>query len=134
VYNNGLFNFLRSFMDLKDARVRYIRQMWNARRRGLEWHFTFESWCEMWQESGHWADRGNHTGAYYMCRKGDVGPYSPQNVEIKTASDNQKEAWQVRKAKKKEETRPDPWRPYERTSAWDYPHTSDWLRFSRGEA
>jgi hypothetical protein len=99
---------------------KFRRQRANARRRFIEWHFTFEEWMEMWQESGQWENRGNKPGQYYMCRKGDVGPYSAANVEIKTISENAKESWAVRR---KQPIALDPWRLVERTSAWEYEHT-----------
>ena len=36
--------------------------------------------------------RGCRVGQYVMARKGpDIGPYSPDNVEIKTCTENNKE-------------------------------------------
>ncbi len=32
-------------------------------------------------------------GKYCMARKDDLGPYSPDNVEIKLFEDNSKEVW-----------------------------------------
>lgn len=52
-----------------------------AHRRGIAWEFTFEGWCSVWEMSGHWNERGRGQG-YVMCRKGDVGPYSAENVFI----------------------------------------------------
>lgn len=106
---------------------KYITQRANADTRGIPWQFTFKTWWKMWQESGKWEQRGRGPGCYFMCREGDEGAYSPENCRIATASSNALESWKLRKA-----VAPalDPFRPYPRTSAWDYPHTSDWLRFS----
>jgi len=110
---------------------KYIRQRANAHARAIAWEFTFDTWWKMWQESGKWEQRGRGVGCYYMCRTGDTGPYSPENCRIDTISANQKESWAVRKAALL--PKKDPFEPYPRTSAWDYPYTSDWLRFSRQE-
>lgn len=44
--------------------------------------FTFDTWWQVWNESGKWDERGARGGAYVMCRIGDEGPYSPGNVYI----------------------------------------------------
>jgi hypothetical protein len=59
-----------------------------AERRGIDFLFTFEEWWEMWQNSGKWEQRGNFKGQYCMARKGDVGPYSIDNVDIILSSQN----------------------------------------------
>lgn len=60
---------------------KYTRHMKNARHHcGEPWLFTFKSWWEMWQASGKWGERGR--GKYAMARYGNVGPFSPDNVEI----------------------------------------------------
>lgn len=66
---------------------RYIRQRNSARKRGIEWRFTFPQWWAAWQESGKWAQRGRGAG-YCMARHGDSGPYSPENVYICTIGEN----------------------------------------------
>ncbi len=105
---------------------KYIMQRANAQRRCINWDFDFPSWWKMWEDSGKWEQRGNKAGNYYMCRSNDIGPYSPLNCRIDTMSENALESWRVRR------TPPaDPFERYPRTSAWDYPHTSDWLRFSK---
>jgi hypothetical protein len=58
----------------------------------IEWLFTFETWLEIWLKSGHWHQRGCRRGQYVMARFGDVGPYAPWNVEIKTVGENHSEA------------------------------------------
>jgi hypothetical protein len=96
---------------------KFRRQRANAYRRCIDWDFTFEGWMALWEQSGQWANRGNKPGQYYMCRKGDTGPYSAENVEIKTIAENAKEAWAVRKRKP---AAIDPWRVTKRVSAWEY--------------
>jgi hypothetical protein len=67
---------------IKLAKKRYAEQEYRAKQRKIDWLFTFESWWQMWQDSGKWAERGRKLGQYCMARKGDIGPYSPDNVEI----------------------------------------------------
>jgi hypothetical protein len=62
------------------------------RVRGLEWGFTFETWWAVWEKSGKWHLRGNRPEQYCMCRRDDVGPYSPDNVYIDTMENNRKHA------------------------------------------
>jgi hypothetical protein len=99
---------------------KFIRQRANARRRCIPWHFTFEEWWDLWEKSGKWNDRGIGAGQYMMCRKGDIGEYSTENVEIKSNSENAKERWDVRRTPLK-----DPFEPYPRTTAWDYSWSKD---------
>lgn len=55
----------------------YIRHRENARRRGIEWQFTFDSWCGWWGTDSKF--RGNKPGHLVCARFGDVGPYSVDN-------------------------------------------------------
>tara|TARA_R100000365_G_C2748380_1_gene79763 strand:+ start:766 stop:1197 length:432 start_codon:yes stop_codon:yes gene_type:complete len=61
---------------------RYKQQARQAKQRGIEWKFTFEAWLRMWEQSGVIHLRGKGTGKYVMARRGDVGPYSPENCFI----------------------------------------------------
>ena len=54
----------------------------NAKRRGIEFLFTFAQWWKVWEASGKWKKRGNRKGKFCMCRRGDTGPYSAGNVYI----------------------------------------------------
>lgn len=74
----------------------YRNQMNAAARRGIAWELTLMQWWAIWQQSGHWAERGRGQG-YVMCRFGDVGPYAVGNVFIALATHNSAEA----QAKKK---------------------------------
>lgn len=62
----------------------YSQQRQNAAYRGIEWHFNLWSWWKVWETSGKWSERKRGSG-YCMCRRGDVGPYSPENVFIAPA-------------------------------------------------
>ncbi len=83
---------LRQARDLKKYSLtpkgRYQQQKWRAKDRGIGWQFSFESWWDMWTKSGHWSDRGTAQNCYVMSRKGDIGPYSPENVFIQPMTDN----------------------------------------------
>lgn len=59
----------------------FRHQRAHAARREVEWKLTLPQWWSVWQSSGHWERRGVGRG-YQMCRFGDVGPYSPENVFI----------------------------------------------------
>lgn len=78
----------------------YKNQRCSAAKRGIDWEFTFPQWVELWKASGKWELRGRGKG-YCMTRIGDTGPYSPDNVEIKTIGENFSESyfkhpWRVR--------------------------------------
>ena len=71
--------------------LKYHVQKCGAKRRGIEWQFTFESWVEWWEDNlgFNWVkERGKHRGQYQMARKGDKGPYSPQNAECLKVEDH----------------------------------------------
>lgn len=92
---------LKVFEKMANAKKRYTQQQYAAKQRNIEWLFTFESWWMMWKESGKWEQRGNKRGQYCMARKGDVGPYSLENVDIILATKNSsdatkgKQAWNI---------------------------------------
>ena len=70
----------------------------------IGWEFTFDTWLEVWIQSGKLDQRGTHEGGYVMARKGDIGPYSPDNVDIITHSENIKFAksyWKMTEEQKK---------------------------------
>jgi DNA-binding CsgD family transcriptional regulator len=77
---------------LKTPTRAFTSQRNNANKRGIEWQLTLWQWWSIWQQSGHWADRGRGTG-YCMCRKGDQGPYSIDNVYIATHAKNIQDYW-----------------------------------------
>lgn len=74
--------------ELRRARKKYGAQKSMAKRRGIDWNFTFDSWMKWWLDSGHWYERGQGLGKYVMARKGDVGPYSPDNCFATTTELN----------------------------------------------
>lgn len=68
----------------------FSMQRKNADARGIAWELTLWQWWSIWQDSGHWDQRGRGNG-YMMCRKGDVGPYSIDNVFIERGNVNSSE-------------------------------------------
>jgi hypothetical protein len=78
-------------------RHRFIQQRAGANRRGIPWRLTFGQWWRIWQESGHWEERGCERGQYCMCRPGDQGAYELGNVIIALHSANSSEATRGKK-------------------------------------
>lgn len=66
----------------------YVIHKNNAKHRGVEWLFDFETWWAKWQRSGKWKERGNKKGQYVMARIGDSGPYSDRNTMIVRSETN----------------------------------------------
>lgn len=69
-------------------RQRYEQHRRNAALRGIAFLLTFEEWWAWWQEDGRWEKRGRRGGALVMARKGDVGPYSLENIYCATQQGN----------------------------------------------
>ena len=61
-----------------------------AIKRGIPFLFTFEQWSEWWLTDDRWSRRGRKAGQLQMGRKGNSGPYSPDNVECATKEQKQK--------------------------------------------
>lgn len=64
----------------------------NAKTRGIGWELTLKEWWDIWQESGHWHERGVGSGKYVMARNCDMGAYSKDNIQIITHNNNSKES------------------------------------------
>lgn len=78
-------------MDLHES---YENQRRMAKHRGIEWLFTYKTWCEWWLATGKLHLRGNtKEKPYMMCRIGDKGPYSSDNVYCGTVSNNNQDGW-----------------------------------------
>jgi hypothetical protein len=75
----------------------FVGQHRNANSRGIAWELNLWQWWKIWQQSGHWQQRGTGRG-YCMCRLNDTGPYAVDNVYIATGSDNMKDYWVNRRA------------------------------------
>jgi hypothetical protein len=81
---------------MRDDELRIFWQKFNGHRavahaRGIPFLLTFEEWCSLWEESGHWCERGRGRGKYEMARVGDRGPYAVGNIRIVTREQNRAE-------------------------------------------
>jgi len=74
----------------KTAKGKYRSQASKAATRGIEWQLTFEQWWNWWQQTGRWSERGATIGKYCMCRYGDIGPYSLDNIYLDLHRENVK--------------------------------------------
>ena len=80
--------------QLKALKDKYRWQKWYSSTRKdrngdpIGWEFTFDTWLEVWLKSGKLDQRGTGKDQYVMARKGDIGPYSPDNVDIILHSEN----------------------------------------------
>lgn len=75
--------------ELLSAKAKWFAHRQNAKRRGIEFNFSFDQWLQFWLDSGHWHQRGiKSADNYVMSRLGDTGPYSADNVVIKSNRDN----------------------------------------------
>lgn len=75
----------------------YSQQRKNADTRGIAWELNLWQWWKIWEQSGHWSERGNGKG-YCMCRLNDTGPYAVDNVYIATGTENMQDYWVKRHA------------------------------------
>lgn len=74
-------------------KMKWTEQKNRARRRGIDWYFSFEQWLEWWGDDIK--NRGDSKGQLCMARKGDTGPYHPDNVYKATNKQNIIEASQT---------------------------------------
>ena len=81
------FDEYRVVRDMKKPTRAFASQKRNAHKRGIAWELTLGQWWAIWKTSGHWEQRGRGNG-YMMCRKGDTGPYSVDNIYIATGVEN----------------------------------------------
>ena len=79
----------------------FQQQRKSAQQRGIVWELSFIDWWQIWQDSGHWEDRGRGLGKYCMARTGDTGPYSASNVRIATTEENIAEGFLVKPARQR---------------------------------
>jgi hypothetical protein len=69
----------------------YHQQKSSAKKRGIEFYFTYQEWCDWWERQlgpDWWKLRGCKRGQFVMARYGDEGPYQWGNVEAVTAEEN----------------------------------------------
>jgi hypothetical protein len=78
------------------ARIKFSRHRAQARYRGIDFEFDFESWDRWWLSHG--VDKNldvkwnNDSGRLCMCRYGDEGPYAEHNVYLATHSQNARDS------------------------------------------
>lgn len=80
-------------MEIKQAKKQYWNHQQRAKRKGVPFLLTFEQWCQIWLDSGHYHEKGTKRGQYVMSRFNDIGPYSIDNVKIQTVGENTREAF-----------------------------------------
>jgi hypothetical protein len=64
----------------------YYNAYYCAKKRNIDWHFTYDTWINWWGEDI--TNRGTYKGQLVMARNGDIGPYHPDNVRKATCSEN----------------------------------------------
>ena len=74
----------------RHLRHAYASHSRNAKKRGIPFLFTFEQWSEWWLTDDRWSRRGRKAGQLQMGRKGNSGPYAPENVECVTKEQKQR--------------------------------------------
>ena len=74
----------------RQLRHAYASHRRSARMLGIPFQFTFEQWRDWWLTDNRWSRRGRKAGQLQMGRKGNSGPYSPDNIECVTKEQKQK--------------------------------------------
>lgn len=74
--------------DLATAKIKYWAQKTSSKRRGIDFHISFDEWYDFWSVDDRWMNRGNRSGQYVMARHGDTGPYAIDNVRCATTEEN----------------------------------------------
>lgn len=69
-----------------DPFLKFNQQKRTAAERGIEWELTFPEWWALWEP--YFKQRGHQGHGLEMCRKGDMGPYSAENVFIASGLEN----------------------------------------------
>jgi hypothetical protein len=62
----------------------WLQQRNQARWREEGWTIDFDTWKQIWAESGQWDRRGRVKGTWCMTRRDWSLPWSPDNVVIVT--------------------------------------------------
>ena len=75
-----------------DERVKYSRAKAQAKYRREEWAFTFETWYNMWLESGVIEHRGSRPHHYCMVRLDTIEAWGPHNCIIVSRRTHMKKA------------------------------------------
>ncbi len=86
-----LAKFGITYAELVLAKRRYSTQRQHAKRRGIEFKFTFDDWLAWWigKLGPVWlSKRGRLSEKFCMARRDDEGPYHPDNVMCITIEQN----------------------------------------------
>ena len=62
----------------------WLQQKNQAQYREEGWDISFEAWCDLWDRSGQWDNRGRERGCYCMTRTDWGLPWTLDNVQIIT--------------------------------------------------
>jgi hypothetical protein len=81
--------------EKSNPRKKYTAQKAHAKEREIDFLLSYDEWWQVWEESGHWENRGRGSQKFCMCRVGDKGGYEIGNVYIATNADNAREAKKV---------------------------------------
>ena len=76
----------KQWRERNKHRNAFLNQRCNAKKRGIEWGFSYEEWLEWWGPDIE--RRGCGSGNIVMARQGDAGGYTADNVYKSTASAN----------------------------------------------
>lgn len=71
-----------------ELRHAFQSQLNSAKKRGIKFKLTYETWLKVWIDSGRLPERGRLTGQYCMARPGNKGNYEVGNVQIVTVGQN----------------------------------------------
>jgi hypothetical protein len=82
-------------------RIAFLMHRAGAKRRKVEFLFSFDQWLTIWVSSGKLKLRGKGKGKFCMARLEDKGPYAVGNVEIILHSENVSQSCKGKPRKKK---------------------------------
>ena len=74
----------RKFYNAKKQARKRVDRLGNQ----IEMRISFQEWWDIWQQSGHWHERGCFQGQYVMARHNDIGHYEVGNVSIILSTQN----------------------------------------------
>ena len=82
---------MKSRKDKYNAHKALCKNRVDTNGNPIEFRLTYEEWCKIWDDSGHWHQRGRKVNEYVMSRLNDVGHYEVGNVKIQTQLENMRE-------------------------------------------